>query len=95
MPKRDENKVCRKVRVKCGRAECNKRGRHRCSRCMSVSYCCQECLTDSWTQHQPVCDEMALEIEKNKLPEDAEVSQGGTADNTNEAADSTLGNEVD
>lgn len=55
----------RRVRGACGRQECGNKGRHRCSRCRAVSYCCQDCLNISWATHQPLCDKVVKEQEQD------------------------------
>jgi len=51
-----------KKKKKCERRDCDSKSRHRCSRCKTVSYCCQDCLTLDWCHHRDVCNK-AVELQ--------------------------------
>jgi len=53
--KREKN--LKKRKKKCNRPECGNKGRHRCSRCKTVKYCQQDCLTLHWSEHRHDCNE--------------------------------------
>ena len=40
---------------KCGDGSCEKEGKSRCMRCLSVWYCSKECQTANWSHHKKVC----------------------------------------
>ena len=45
----------RKPSGKCSLPSCTETGRHRCSRCLSVSYCSQLCNDQNWREHREQC----------------------------------------
>ena len=45
----------RKPSGKCSLPSCTETDRHRCSRCLSVSYCSQLCNDQNWSEHREQC----------------------------------------
>jgi hypothetical protein len=45
----------RKPRDKCSLPTCNLFARHRCSRCLEVRFCSQECSNQHWVVHREQC----------------------------------------
>lgn len=51
----------------CANPGCEKRGQHRCSRCLTVAFCSRECSVIFWPQHQKFCE--PARVRKNSLSE--------------------------
>jgi len=54
------------MKKKCNRPDCDNKGLHRCKRCKTVAYCCQDCLTLHWIYHKTTCDEAVRRKEEKK-----------------------------
>ena len=50
----------------CYRSECQEKTKHRCSRCVSVSYCGKFCADLNWNTHKEECDQIS-EILDNSI----------------------------
>jgi len=46
----------RKPKDKCSLPTCNSHARHRCSRCLEVRFCSQECSNQHWAVHREQCN---------------------------------------
>ena len=55
----------------CARPECESKAQHRCSRCLAVSFCSNNCAVQFWPHHQKVCQPVSptLRTRKNSLSE--------------------------
>merc|ERR1719318_346359 len=47
----------------CCLPSCNEKALHRCSRCLSVSYCSQECSEQHWAVHREQCRDWEAEVD--------------------------------
>ena len=52
----------------CANPGCEKRGTHRCSRCLAVAFCSRDCSVPAWPQHRNVC-KPSKKNKKNSLSE--------------------------
>jgi len=69
-----ENEIQEKAKKTktCARANCNNRGRHRCARCKSVSFCSEKCLYDDWSHHEMFCNYV---FEANNPSEENDIGE--------------------
>ena len=62
--------------IKCQKAECERPGTLRCSRCKNVNYCSKECQTSDWKEHKKQCKK-SKEGERKPTNEVVVVVVGG------------------
>ena len=53
----------------CSNNQCNNESKHRCSSCLSVSYCSTECSKQFWPIHARKCLRETTKLQKKRLEE--------------------------